>query len=185
MYNVYCTVLSIWGEMIILLCVRNYMGVWGSWWLKRLPRHRNDLSVWRWRLLGPDMRLFGLQIANTKDLPVQWPVLTKFRDFLNQVLHPERICTGPFYSSANVSVVLGWKGLNGFPPSRFQQQKEIQNREVQFLPILVFWALLLKIQTPITLLILGVRGSFLGSRELLTIPFNDDENTKILTSNRQ
>ena len=43
----------------------------------------------------------------------------------------------------------------------------------RFSPIFVFWALLLKIQTGITLSILGFRGSSSNSRELSTIPFNN------------
>ena len=38
----------------------------GPWWFKMLPRHTLYLDVWRWRLVGPDMCLFSLQISNTK-----------------------------------------------------------------------------------------------------------------------
>ena len=68
-----------WGKTIIWLCVRDYIGVRGFWWLKRLLCHRNDLSIWCWILVGPDIWLFGCQTANIKciepDLPVKWAVL--------------------------------------------------------------------------------------------------------------
>ena len=100
--------LSIRCETIICLCVRDYMGIRGSWWLKRLPRHRNDLSIWRWSLVGPDICIFGRQTANTKfsgpDLLVKWAVLILEIFLGNWWISP----------SADASVVLGEKVWRDF-----------------------------------------------------------------------
>ena len=82
----------------------------------------------------------------------------------------EQICISPFYPSADASVVLG---LKGFERISFFMGRE--NLDL-ILPIFVFWAFLLRIETPIFLSKLGVRSSSLDSSEILTIPFNSMPN---------
>ena len=90
--------LSVCDEAIIWLCVRDCMGVWGPWWLKRFLRHRNDLSVWRSSLLGPDICPFGPETANTNCIePDIYGEMgcTAFSHFYSPGSR-EWICTGPF-----------------------------------------------------------------------------------------
>ena len=73
----------------------------------------------------------------------------------------------------------GWEiGFSNF--SEF-----IQNWDVQFSPIFVFWALLLKNQTATTRSISGVRSSSSDCRELSTIPLKYQTNKTKKNENRK
>ena len=64
-------ILSVLSETISWLCDRGFMVIWCPWWLKRFPRHRNDLSVWRWILVWPDIELGWAHSSRTRKLICQ------------------------------------------------------------------------------------------------------------------
>ena len=85
----------------------------------------------------------------------------------------ERISIALISTDGYVCIVQVEIGFNNFPSLWAEKKTKNQIRKVRFSPIFVFWALLLKVQTGITLSIFGVRGSSSNSRELSTIPFNN------------
>ena len=150
--------LSVWGEPIVGLSVGPYKGIWYPQWLKRVPRHRNDLSVWRGTLVSPDMCLFGLSSANTNcigsDLPGKWPVLIlAIYSCQNWRSVQDQLLPGGANASKLIPEKLQW--ISSFVGG---QNIYIPKSRSPVLPIFVFRALFLKNQTPITLPILGVRG---------------------------
>ena len=114
--------------------------------------------------------LFGLQIAYTKCIGSDrtkfgWKMGCTTWDNLSSQQLMSRFWPDFFRGRERFETIRS-KKMSTLKLAWAEKNYLYQNREVQILPILVFRALPLKIQTAITLSILEIRGSPLDSREL-------------------
>ena len=151
-YSYRNTILSVWDQLNFGLCIGPCMRVWCPWWLKMVQRYTLYLNASRYSLI-PRARYMSFWTSNCQ-----------------QKLHRTRF--GWEMGCANFSYLFSQQLVNWFWPNLLtpvQVLPNFWNKKVWtdflflifkiFLTVYIFWAFLLKIQTPISLSILEVRGA--------------------------